>query len=510
MTSDKIIPFDQLSALSEKLKAQNKKIVLSHGVFDLLHPGHFKHFEAAKKFGDVLIVTITEDKYVNKGPGRPVFNEKTRAETLAAIQVIDYVSINRNPLSVTAIEAIKPHFYVKGQDYKVDKDDITGGIIPERNKVEEFNGKLVFTEEVQFSSSKLINKHSDFTKDEVKKYLNKVQEFTSFEKLKNDFDKISKFRVLVVGDIILDEYTFVEPLGKASKSATITAKKLNSEIYAGGVLAVANHISNFVEEVTLVSAYGLNFGVNYLDLIKNKLNKNVNFKPVFWNERPTVLKRRYLDRIFKNKLFEIIEIEDSPLSAEEKKQLKELTSDMYSKYDLVVISDFGHGLIDSEMIDHFVSQKVFLSVNVQTNSANRGFNLLTKYPRCNYFAIDENECRLATADKYTDVKVLFSELIKKTGADVAAITLGVKGSMVARKNSVNPEIAPVLSGEVVDTIGAGDAYLSISSLLAKNGNTPEEIAFVGNAVGAMAVKILGNESFIEKVPLMKYLKTLLS
>ena len=100
---------------------------------------------------------------------------------------------------------------------------------------------------MQFSSTKLINRNLDYAKDEVKDYLGNLREQTSFEKLKNDFDRISEYRVLVIGDIILYEYTFVQPLGKASKSATITAKKLNSELYAGGVLAVANHISNFVK-----------------------------------------------------------------------------------------------------------------------------------------------------------------------------------------------------------------------------------------------------------------------
>ena len=509
MTNHKIILFEDLPELSKKLKAEGKRIVHCHGVFDLLHPGHFKHFEAAKKMGDCLVVTLTDDAHVNKGPGRPIFNENIRAETLAGIEVVDYVSISRYSLALNAIEALKPAFYVKGQEYKVDKDDITGGIIDERNKVEEFGGKLAFTEEVQFSSTKLINRNLDYAKDEVKDYLVNIRRKTSFEKIKNDFDKISEYRVLVIGDIILDEYTFVQPLGKASKSATITAKKLNSELYAGGVLAVANHISNFVKEVTLVSTYGLNFGKNYLDLIKERLNNNVAFNPIFCEDRPTVLKRRYLDKIFKSKLFEIIEIEDAPLSAGNRDEILKQTNNLAEKFDLVLISDFGHGLMDASIIEHITRQPVFVSVNAQTNSANIGFNLLTKYTRCNYFSIDENECRLALHDKYSDIDKLLFKLIKHTSAEAAAITLGVRGSMVARNNS-EANTAPVLSNEVVDTIGAGDAYLAITSLLARNGNTPEEIAFIGNAIGAMAVQILGNKSFIEKVPLLKYIRTLLT
>ncbi len=507
---NKIVPLAQLGEISAKLKAEGKKIVHCHGVFDLLHPGHFKHFESAKKFGDILVVTITEDKFVNKGPGRPIFNELLRAETLAAIEVIDYVAINHHKLAIAALEVIKPDFYVKGQDYKNDKDDITGGIIDERNKVEQYGGKLVFTEEVQFSSTNLINRNFDFANDELKEYLKKIRNKTSFDKLKNDFEKIAEIKVLIIGDIILDEYTFVEPLGKSSKSATITAKKYQSEIYAGGVLAVANHIANFVKEVKLITTYGENFGTNYLEFIKSKLNSNIIFPEIYIKDRPTVLKRRYVDKTFKHKLFEIIEIEDSPLPDEVRVKIFQQLASNINNYDLVVVSDFGHGLIDKYIIEHITKTGIYTAVNAQTNSANTGFNLLTKYPACDYFSIDENESRLAMHDKYSDINDLISHLMKRMNAKLGAITLGTKGSILSSANSEYIAKAPVLSGEIVDTIGAGDAYLSISSLLAKNGNTPDEIAFVGNAAGSMATRILGNKSYIEKVPLLKFLKTLLT
>jgi rfaE bifunctional protein nucleotidyltransferase chain/domain len=507
---NKIVSLKELGDISSSLKKGGKKIVHCHGVFDLLHPGHLKHFEAAKKFGDVLIVTITDDKHVNKGPGRPIFNETLRAETLAAIQLIDYVAINYNQLAISALEIIQPDFYVKGQEYKNAADDITGGIIDEKNKVEQYGGKLAFTEEIQFSSTKLINRNIDFASDELKSYLELIRQKTSFEKLKSDFDTIAQMKVLVIGDIILDEYTFVDPLGKASKSATITAKKYNSEMYAGGVLAVANHIANFTKKVKLISTYGNNFGKDHLNFIKSKLNPNIEFQGILTEDRPTVLKRRYVDKTFKNKLFELIEIEDAPLSGDIQRQITQKLSEVKDSYDLIVVADFGHGLINDNIVDHLIKTGLFLSVNTQTNSANQGFNLLTKYPKCDFFSIDENESRLAAHDKYSQMSILVRQLLNRTSAKTAAVTLGTKGSLVTKVDSDYIAIAPVLSDEVVDTIGAGDAYLSITSLMAKNGNSPDEIAFVGNAVGAMAVRILGNKSYIEKVPLLKYLKTLLT
>lgn len=508
--TNKIIPLDEVGNILSVHQQEGKKIVQCHGVFDLLHPGHVKHFQAAKTFGDILVVSLTEDKYVNRGPGRPVFDENLRAETISAIGVIDYVTINRYPTAIPAIEKIRPDFYVKGQDYKNISDDFSGGIIEEKNKVEETGGQLVFTEEIQFSSSRLINTYLNHQDEQLKNYLTEIKNHTSFDKIKNDFENIAKYKVLVIGDIILDEYQFVLPVGKSSKSPTITSKILDREIYAGGVLAVANHIADFVSEVKLVSTYGINSGTNYLSFIEEKLHSKINFSGIFTPDRPTVLKRRFIDRVFKHKLFEVMEIDDKPLPKEQKEKLGLEIKNNINNFDLIVVADFGHGLIDNDIIQCFSNTGKFLSVNTQTNGANTGFNFLTKYPTCDYFAIDKEESRLATHDKNSPIEIIVTDLVKRVNATLGAITLGVDGSLLCNRSSGQVITAPILSHEVVDTIGAGDAFLSITSLLARNNNSIEEIAFIGNAVGAMAVKILGNKSYIKKVPLLKYLKTLLS
>src|SRR3989338_2117378 len=110
----KIVQIEELSKLIQDLKTKRKKIVHCHGCFDLMHPGHIKHFQAAKKMGDILIVTITPDKYVDKGPCRPVFNETLRAESIAALECVDYVSINKWPTAEEALRLLKPDIYVKG------------------------------------------------------------------------------------------------------------------------------------------------------------------------------------------------------------------------------------------------------------------------------------------------------------------------------------------------------------------------------------------------------------
>ena len=162
---NKIYQIKQLVKVLKNKRLKSKKIIYCHGVFDLLHVGHIKHLREAKKLGDILVVTITADKYVNKGPGRPVFNQALRCEVLAAIESVDYVAINEAPTAVNTIKMIKPDIYCKGKDYKNFNDDITGEIKNEINSLKSVGGKIVFTEEITFSSSRLINRTTNFLKD---------------------------------------------------------------------------------------------------------------------------------------------------------------------------------------------------------------------------------------------------------------------------------------------------------------------------------------------------------
>ena len=173
----KILNLTQLQKKIAILKKKKKRIVLCHGVFDLLHVGHIKHLKKAKEFGDKLVVTLTSDRYVNKGPGRPVFNQILRSESIAAIDSVDYVAINDAPTAVNAIKIIKPNIYCKGKDYKNFNDDITGEIKNEIREIKKIKGRIAFTEELTFSSSRLINRSTDFFSPKQKKIIKKLVKY---------------------------------------------------------------------------------------------------------------------------------------------------------------------------------------------------------------------------------------------------------------------------------------------------------------------------------------------
>jgi rfaE bifunctional protein nucleotidyltransferase chain/domain len=148
----------ELEEIVKRLKRAGERIVLCHGCFDLMHPGHIKYFQAAKRMGDILVVTVTPDEYVDKGPDRPVFNQSLRADSIAALECVDYVAINKWPTAEETLKLLKPHIYVKGQEFEALQDK-TGKLQKEYKVLEEIGGEMKFTHEIVFSSTELLNKH---------------------------------------------------------------------------------------------------------------------------------------------------------------------------------------------------------------------------------------------------------------------------------------------------------------------------------------------------------------
>lgn len=153
----KILKLEELAEKIKNLKSEGRKIVYCHGCFDLMHPGHIKYFQAAKKMGDVLVVTVTPDVYMDKGHGRPVFNQELRAESIAALECVDYVAINKWPTAEETLRLLRPHIYVKGQEFEK-LEDKTGKIQREYKVIQEIGAELRFTHEIVFSSTKLLNR----------------------------------------------------------------------------------------------------------------------------------------------------------------------------------------------------------------------------------------------------------------------------------------------------------------------------------------------------------------
>jgi rfaE bifunctional protein nucleotidyltransferase chain/domain len=505
MTHSKILSVLELQKTLSSSKGE-KKVVHCHGVFDLLHPGHIRHLQEAKAEGDILVVTVTPDRYVNKGPGRPVFTEFLRAEHLAALQIVDYVAINEWPTAVEAIRLLKPQVYVKGGEYQDMEGDITGKIREEDAAVQENGGRVHFTHDITFSSSKLLQTHFDVLTPEAREYMADFKRRHSSKEIISLLQSLKDMKVLVIGDAIIDEYHFCQVLGAASKSASMNARFLRAEEYAGGSLAVANHVAAFAGQTDLITCLGAKN--DRRSFIESHLRSGITSTFIVRPDGPTTIKRRFLAPFRYQRMFEVTFVEDSPLPKEVEKDLQEKIEKTIGQYDLVISADFGHGMLSRDTIELLSRKAKYLAVNVQTNSTNQGYNRVTKYPRADYLCIDQEEMRLGYHDRFGSMESLIKKAQKDFSCDVLTVTQGSNGSLTAPKDGTIIR-TPVFSSDVVDSVGAGDAYLAVTSPCAAAHFPPDVIGFIGTAVGGMAIKILGNKESIEAVPLFKYIDTLL-
>ena len=271
------------------------KVVLCSGVFDLLHLGHIYYFREAKSKGDILIVSLTTDKFVKKGPGRPIFKFNQRAEALSALEDIDFIIENNNRNTVDNIISIKPDIYFKGPDYKTFKDDVTGNIKKESDSVKRFGGKILFSKSETFSSSNLINTYFNFFSKKQSQFIKKIKEKHNFIGIRSKINDFKKLNVLVIGETIIDEYLFCEALGKSGKEPVLVYNEKNTERYLGGAAAVANNISDFTNNITLLSYLGEK-KTNLDQFILNNLKKNIKFKFVRKNNSVTIKRKDMLMR----------------------------------------------------------------------------------------------------------------------------------------------------------------------------------------------------------------------
>ena len=502
----KIMSLQDLAKIVASLKEQGKRIVHCHGVFDLLHIGHIRYFEQAKRSGDVLIVTLTPDRFVDKGPHRPAFPENLRSEAIASLRCVDFVAINEWPTAEDTLRLLRPDVYAKGSEFKELGSDMTGKIDKEAQVVKEIGAKLVFTEDIVFSSTTLINRYISAFPVELQEYLNLFRQRYSLEDILTTLEDFASLRVLVVGDAIVDDYHFCESIGKSSKDPALAVKYKSGELFAGGALAIANHLSDFVGSLDIVTSLGESH--TYEEFIRSRLKTGVTPHFLIKPGGHTVVKRRYIDAGTFNKLLEIYVIDDNGLPSDLSKEASLWLEKNLHKYDLVIAADFGNGFITEEIINTLCGYSRYLSVMTQANAGNRGFHTVSRYPRADYVCIAEHEIRLETRDLVGELRPMMTRLGLRLGCSRFVVTRGRKGCLSWGNEDIFLQV-PAVTQTVVDRVGAGDAFFSVSSLAACKGLSPELVAFLGNVSGGLAVSSVGNAKPTDKMSLKKQITSLL-
>ena len=499
-----------MTEIGPELRSIGKKTALCHGVFDLVHPGHIIHLEQAKAMADILVVSITAAEYVRKGPGRPYFDDEMRMKTLASLECVDYVMLSEGYTVDDIVECVEPDIYVKGEEYARAEDDITGKISEEKALVEKHGGRIEYTTGQTFSSTNLINTALAGLSDEVRCYMENFTTRYSMEDIRTFAARTENLKVLVVGDIIIDKYTYCDVQGLMSKDMGYSARIQNSEEYLGGSVAIARHLSSFNKHVTLLSVMGEDEEIRRR--ILEELSGSMQINLLHSAQFPPIVKHRYLTRNAKREEYrKVLAVNNIPEKMEYEKEIRESfmakLREELDACDAVFLCDFGHGLIDAETIKLIQEKAKYLVLNCQTNSSNHGLNIITKYTRADVFVVDQRELKLAFPVYASDEKAGLRRLAEHLHGN-GWLTRGSLGAYGIGQGKI--EECPAFTLTVKDTVGAGDAFFSAAGLYAAAGAPIEAGTFIGNIAGALAANIVGNKESIEKVNVLKYANTLMN
>lgn len=511
MNRTKILSFEEAASIFDKERVVGRRIVQCHGTFDLIHPGHIVHLEEARALGDLLVVTVTDEQHVNKGPGRPCFNDTLRARTLAAIECVDYVVLIPFTAAVEAIRLVKPDIYCKGSEYEDASNDVTGNIHDDLTEVRALGGEVHYIGSVVFSSTKLLNRHFNHLPESVTACCRQLASRTSVDELRKMVDGFQNLRVLVIGDTIIDQYASLQVQGLTSKNRIISGRFLNQETYLGGALAVVRHVKEFCSRVKFVSLLGTEPWVDELLAGALRPEEDVTLRE---DSFTTVVKKRYVEPLAAgnelSKLFSINYLNDEPPSDAVQDRLIEILRREMKQCDVVLLADFGHGLMQKKLRELVQEAAPFLVLNCQTNSNNHGFNIITRqYQRADAFSLDNQEIMLSCGLKDFDAELELASISRRFGSSYAWLTRGSVMTLGLAQD-YEPSYIPPLVTDVTDTVGAGDAFFSVAGLAAVRRLPLDVATFLGQLAGAQAVNIVGNERPISKAALLKGAMSLLN
>jgi bifunctional ADP-heptose synthase (sugar kinase/adenylyltransferase) len=385
---------------------------------------------------------------------------------LLALDCVDDVIIAPGPTAKSSIEQIKPDVYVKGVDY-LDSEHLDH--VDDIRAVEALGGMVHITRTAKWSSSRIIN--GERLSDEATRYLAGISDQGWLGQINQAFERADKLTILFVGETIIDEYRPVHSLAKPSKEFILaTVEAGEPERFLGGVIAASLHADW----------------------------PNVK---VITNDGAPIKKTRYVDADFGRKLFEVYSKPRLELSNERRIALMDKLA--AAEADVVIVCDFGHGLIEAGEMYDLTRIGKFTAVNAQTNAGNYGFNPVTKYVDVDLVCVDEPEARLAAGIQHDATPKRLSEAIRQaTRAKDVIITHGRHGSYC-------PQHVPAFGNRAVDTMGAGDCFLAVTAPLIAAGLELEAATFVGNVAGALKTEIVGHRRHVRRDELLQAVECLL-
>lgn len=465
-----------------------KKVIMCHGVFDVVHPGHLRHLIYAKSKADILVASITADIHISKGQHRPHIPQDLRALNLAAFEIIDYVIVDTEPTPLKNLARIQPDFFAKGYEY-------TAGGLPQKTQEEadvlrSYGGEIIFTPgDVVYSSSKLIDLAPPAIK--LEKLLTFMQgENLGFDSLRRALDQCRGRRVHVVGDTIVDSYTQTTLIGGQTKTPTMSVLYERRDDYIGGAAIVAEHLRAAGADVTFSTVLGNDA---FKDFVLNGLKKSgVVCRPVIDATRPTTSKNAIVAGGYR--LLKVDTLDNRSISDDVLASLCHGVAE--TRCDAVVFSDFRHGVFNRRTIPKLIEAIPRSVYKVADSQVASRWGNITDFKNFDLITPNEREARFALGDQDSGIRPLASALYDAAQCKTLILKLGEKGVLTCRgANHESLDSFVVVDSfveRVVDAVGAGDALLAYATL-AKLATGSDAIATIlGSMAAACECEFDGN------------------
>lgn len=466
-----------------------RTVVLCHGVFDIVHPGHLRHLSYAKSVADVLVVSVTSDRHVTKGPYRPHVPQDLRAGNLAMLDIVDYVVVCDEARPTAMLSQIRPDYYAKGFEYS----SARGRTIEEAAVVEAYGGQVLFTAgDVVYSSSALIDSAPpDLRYDRLALVMSAGG--VTFDDLLLALNAMAEQRVHVVGDVIVDALLHCAVVGGTTKTPTISVRRERCDQFVGGAGIVAKHMRAVGAQVSLGTVVGNDAGGQFV--VDDLEAAGVVLHHVVDNARPTTRKEAVVAGGYR--LLKIDTVDNRTISDRARDQLCEGVA-ACAKMSALVYSDFRHGIFNGRTIPAFravLDARRDLLTVADSQVASRWGNI-TDFTDFDLITPNEREARFALADQDSGVRPLASRLYDEARCRTLIMKLGERGMITCLgADHESPGSFLVLDSfadRVVDPVGAGDAVLAYAALALRAGRDPVVASILGSMAAGCACESDGN------------------
>ena len=467
-----------------------RKVIMCHGVFDIVHPGHVRHLLYAKTKGEILVVSVTADQHIGKANVRPYVPEDLRALNLAAYEMVDYVIIDRDPTPLSNLRRIQPDYFAKGYEY------VARGPHPKTQEevavLESYGGEIIFTPgDILYSSSHLIETSSpNIACDKLMVLMD--GEGLVWGDLRHAVHKLAGIRVHVVGDTIVDSYTQCAMIGSTSKTPTMSVRFESTQDFTGGAAVVAKHVRAAGGEVVFSTVLGD-------DALKDQVQADLSAQGVrclaiIDATRPTTNKNAIV--VGEHRLLKIDTLDNRSISEKIARQLAQQVA--ATPAEAVVYSDFRHGIFNRDTIPELVAAipaDVYRVADSQV--ASRWGNIL-EFKGFDLITPNEREARFALGDQDSVVRPLGVELFQRAECKTLMLKLGDRGMITFRDRPANDARSfftiDSFAERAMDPVGAGDALLAYATLAMVATRNDVVAGILGSFAAAIECERDGNVS----------------